>query len=342
MNYTQSVSRIFLALFIMFFMVFGISTTSAKAQETIESDRIAELIDRIQELQAQVKALQEQYAGLQTEIQEVMQLTRTLSTGMSGEDVEELQELLATDTELYPEGLVTGFYGPMTERAIERLQARFGIEQVGNVGPITQRTLNELFKNYRKEQKNIFKAISVEVEDGEDDDEVDFTEYQPGVTNVLICHGPRGNESKKHTIAVGGPAVQVHIEGHGDSFGSCDGDEDGDEDSDEDDGDDDDDDDDDGDDDGDDDESEETTKGEALDAIGDAEAAIGAAQEAIDDALDSGLDVGVAEQLLEDAEVQLADANEAFDDALYEDAEELADDAEDTADEAREEAEDTE
>jgi peptidoglycan hydrolase-like protein with peptidoglycan-binding domain len=94
---------------------------------------MAELLERIQELQAQVKALQELHAGLQAQVQEAIQLTRTLATGMSGEDVRELQELLATDTELYPEGLVTGYYGPMTERAIQKLQARFGIEQVGNV-----------------------------------------------------------------------------------------------------------------------------------------------------------------------------------------------------------------
>lgn len=228
MKHKQSVSRIFLALFMALFMVFGVSTSSASAQETTDSARMAELIQRIQELQAQVKTLQEQYAGLRTEIQEAMQLTRTLASGMSGEDVRALQELLATDAELYPEGLVTGFYGPMTERAIERLQARFGIEQVGTVGPITQRTLNELFKEYRKERGNMFKAVSVEKDDdddGDDDDDIDYSEYQPGVKNILICHTPRGNESKGHTIAVGGPAVQAHLD-HGDTVGRCDDDDD--------------------------------------------------------------------------------------------------------------------
>lgn len=327
MKHTQTAPKILLVLFMALFMVFGVNANSARAQETTDSARMAELIQRIQELQAQVKALQEQYAGLRTEIQEAMQLTRTLASGMSGEDVRALQELLATDAELYPEGLITGFYGPMTERAIERLQARFGIEQVGTVGPITQRTVNELFKNYRKEQKNMFKAVSVESDD-DDDGDIDFSEFQPGVVNVLICHAPGGNLSKGKTIAVGGPAVQAHL-AHGDKIGRCEDDDYDDEDESD-------------DEDEDDDESDETTEGEAEEAIEDAEEAISEAQNAIDDAADNDLDVTVAKQLLEDAEELLSLAKEAFENEEYEEAEELADEAEDLADEAEEEAEDAE
>lgn len=326
MKHTQTVPRIFFALFMALFMVFGVNANSASAQETTDSARMAELIQRIQELQAQVKTLQEQYAGLRTEIQEAMELTRTLASGMSGEDVRALQELLATDTELYPEGLVTGFYGPMTERAIQRLQARFGIEQVGTVGPITQRTVNELFKNYRKEQKNMFKTVSVESDDNDDD--IDFSEFQPGVVNVLICHAPGGDLSKGKTIAVGGPAVQAHL-AHGDKIGRCEDDDSDDEDESDDDKD-------------DEDENDDDDKEEAQEAIEDAEEAISEAQTAIDDAADNDLDVTVAEQLLEDAEELLSLAEEAFDNEEYEEAEELADEAEDLADEAEEEAEDAE
>jgi peptidoglycan hydrolase-like protein with peptidoglycan-binding domain len=317
MTYTQPVARIFLALFITFSVVFGITTSVTNAQQTTNTAQMAELLERIQELQAQIKALQEQQAGLRAQVQEAVQLTRSLARGMSGEDVRALQELLATDNELYPEGLITGFYGPMTERAVQKLQARFGIDQVGTVGPMTQRTLNELFKHDKKERGNALKAVLIELKD---DDNVDFSQFQPGVKNVLICHIPGGNVSKRHTIAVGGPAVQAHL-GHGDTLGRCDT-ENGDDD--------------------DDNEDDQTTRGEAQDAIDDAEDAISDAQDAIDDAEDADLDTEVAEELLAEARELLADAEDAFDDKDYDDAKEFANDAEETADEAREEAEDAE
>lgn len=63
---------------------------------------------------------------------------------MTGEDVKLLQELLATDPEIYPEGLITGFFGLLTENAVKRFQKKAGFEQVGNVGPKTFARLNEL------------------------------------------------------------------------------------------------------------------------------------------------------------------------------------------------------
>ena len=71
-------------------------------------------------------------------------ITSQLDVGDSGEDVTELQTFLAADASLYPEGFVTGYFGPLTEVAVKRLQARYGIEQVGRVGPITMAKLNEL------------------------------------------------------------------------------------------------------------------------------------------------------------------------------------------------------
>lgn len=57
-----------------------------------------------------------------------------------------LQRFLAQDTTLYPEAQVTGFYGPATERAVQRFQVRHGIVSYGDyqatgygrVGPRTR------------------------------------------------------------------------------------------------------------------------------------------------------------------------------------------------------------
>lgn len=68
-------------------------------------------------------------------------ITRTLSAentdAQTGGDVSRLQQFLAADSILYPEGLVTGFYGPATGRAVARYQESKGISQTGSVGPQT-------------------------------------------------------------------------------------------------------------------------------------------------------------------------------------------------------------
>ncbi len=69
-------------------------------------------------------------------------LNRQLDVGMSGTDVSALQSFLAQDRTLYPQGLVTGYYGFLTKAAVSNFQRRNGIESVGRVGPITLAALN--------------------------------------------------------------------------------------------------------------------------------------------------------------------------------------------------------
>jgi len=78
------------------------------------------------------------------EIKETLKLIRQLRIGMSGEDIELLQEILATDPDIYPEGLITGYFGPLTRQAVKRFQRIAGIEQVGVVGPKTLSRINEI------------------------------------------------------------------------------------------------------------------------------------------------------------------------------------------------------
>lgn len=71
-------------------------------------------------------------------------LNRQLEQGMSGPDVSALQTYLAQDSTIYPQGLITGFFGPLTLAAVSNFQARNGIAIVGRVGPITLAAINRL------------------------------------------------------------------------------------------------------------------------------------------------------------------------------------------------------
>ncbi|OGZ45447.1 MAG: hypothetical protein A2756_00310 [Candidatus Ryanbacteria bacterium RIFCSPHIGHO2_01_FULL_48_27] len=70
--------------------------------------------------------------------------TQELQTEDTGDAVIELQAFLATMPEIYPEAKVTGYFGPATKAAVKRLQAKYGLSQVGRVGPATMAKLNEL------------------------------------------------------------------------------------------------------------------------------------------------------------------------------------------------------
>ncbi len=79
-------------------------------------------------------------------------ITSSLAVGSSGAQVTELQSYLKTDVSIYPEGLVTGYYGSLTASAVQRFQCREGIvcsgtaatTGYGRVGPQTRARLNVL------------------------------------------------------------------------------------------------------------------------------------------------------------------------------------------------------
>ncbi|MEK7554991.1 MAG: Calx-beta domain-containing protein [Patescibacteria group bacterium] len=70
--------------------------------------------------------------------------TKPLYRGFSNPEVARLQAVLAANGILYPQGLVTGYYGILTETAVRRFQSKYGIPSVGVVGPITRAKLNFL------------------------------------------------------------------------------------------------------------------------------------------------------------------------------------------------------
>jgi peptidoglycan hydrolase-like protein with peptidoglycan-binding domain len=69
-------------------------------------------------------------------------LYRQLELGVSGADVTALQTFLASDSTLYPQGIISGYFGSLTKSAVMRFQTRNGISPVGRVGPITLAALN--------------------------------------------------------------------------------------------------------------------------------------------------------------------------------------------------------
>jgi hypothetical protein len=65
-----------------------------------------------------------------------------LRRGLSSEEVESLQVFLSQYPDIYPEGLITGYFGALTEKAVKKFQKKYGEDNDGVVGPKTRQMLN--------------------------------------------------------------------------------------------------------------------------------------------------------------------------------------------------------
>jgi peptidoglycan hydrolase-like protein with peptidoglycan-binding domain len=90
--------------------------------------------------------------GAGSQLAHAAALTTTLDFGATGPNVTSLQTYLASDANVYPSGLITGYFGPLTQAGVEMFQAQQGIVSsgtpattgYGRVGPLTLARINSL------------------------------------------------------------------------------------------------------------------------------------------------------------------------------------------------------
>src|SRR3989344_382470 len=148
------------------------------ATSTAQINAISALLQQIQALQSQIDALKASQTTLKVEVAtQFSAFVTSLSLGSRGDAVEALQALLATNASIYPEGLITGYFGKATERALKRLQKENDLEQVGRVGPKTRQLLNRLLKD---------NLIAFEDDDDDEDEDNDDNDNR-GKGNRRLC-----------------------------------------------------------------------------------------------------------------------------------------------------------
>jgi peptidoglycan hydrolase-like protein with peptidoglycan-binding domain len=157
-----------LVLMLALLLVGGAYSSRAEAQTgTTSVAQIQALLAQLKTLQAQIEALQKQQVDLMKQVGETIALTRELRLGMTSDEVKALQAALAADPSIYPEGVVSGFFGPLTEKAVRKFQEKNGLEQVGFVGPRTRGLLNLLLRN---------NSVTLEGDENDDDNDGDRKE----------------------------------------------------------------------------------------------------------------------------------------------------------------------
>jgi len=114
---------------------------SSKTEEQI----IQNLLQRIAELKRQIASLQLQLAMMKTNQSNsyCTVFSGDLYYGMTSPEVKCLQQFLTNlGPNIYPEALVTGYFGPLTQAAVKRYQALQGIITTGYFGPLTRAAAN--------------------------------------------------------------------------------------------------------------------------------------------------------------------------------------------------------
>lgn len=121
----------------------------AQTSTNTQINTIVDLSKKLAELKAQAKVKSDEQDTA------VFNFLSGLRQGSEGDAVKALQTLLAANPDIYPEGLVTGYFGRATERAIKRFQKANNLEQVGRVGPKTLKQLYKLVDKYKIDEDGV-------------------------------------------------------------------------------------------------------------------------------------------------------------------------------------------
>jgi len=115
------------------FVSIGFATPTF-AQTTDVAAQIQALLAQVKALQAQIAQLQGQPASTNACISLSYNLYADQTDARTNGEVTKLQQFLAQDSSIYPAGLITGYFGPMTETAVQHWQARSGVVSSGSPG----------------------------------------------------------------------------------------------------------------------------------------------------------------------------------------------------------------
>ncbi len=192
-----------------------LATPAAAFAQTSSTTSIQALLSQIAALQAQIAAAQQQQNQIMAD------LVSQMKQGSRGDQVKLLQQMLASDPSIYPEGTISGYYGYKTWLAIKRFQKKHGIEQAGYVGPKTLKKLNEIFGkkwNMGSSTNSGSGSNNSGHGNGRDHDD-DDDDRKWGQNKMTICHKPTSERETKYVTA---PSLFGHLN-HGDTMGACSG-----------------------------------------------------------------------------------------------------------------------
>jgi len=123
---------------------YSFTVSIAGSNDQSDQDIVQKLLDQIASLKKQIADLQKAL-GQNGSNSSCVVLNSNLHLGLKNDEVACLQQALKDQGEgIYPEGLVTGYFGSLTKSAVIRFQEKYNIPNTGFVGPLTRQKINQL------------------------------------------------------------------------------------------------------------------------------------------------------------------------------------------------------
>lgn len=130
-KYSNLKARIFSSLSFIFFIIFGLSLIILPLV-ILNNEGSSELVK-------------------QTQASKNTLVSSGLKLGSSGEEVKLLQAILSTDKQIYPSGIVSGYFGELTKQAVINFQSKYNLTQTGEIDQQTADKINEVYGDKNKD-----------------------------------------------------------------------------------------------------------------------------------------------------------------------------------------------
>jgi len=146
----SSLVVVFVLAFVLFVNTAAAQTTTGGANDGLRPnigsvhEIIKSLLERIKTLQGDGASIREVVKTTQQEIRGFIK--SDLRPGVTSDEVKSIQEVLASDPSIYPRGLVTGYFGPLTGEALKKFQEKFNLEATGEMNEETKEAMNALLE----------------------------------------------------------------------------------------------------------------------------------------------------------------------------------------------------
>jgi len=129
----------------LFVFSVNVQTSNEPSRLTQEEALMNELLMQIEQLKAQIAQTQAQILAMRKNIISCASFEKNLFLGLRDKEVSCLQEFLKSQgSDIYPQGIVSGYFGALTKAAVMRFQAKYGILATGYVGPLTRAKINQM------------------------------------------------------------------------------------------------------------------------------------------------------------------------------------------------------
>jgi len=125
-----------------------VAQTSNEPSKAQEEELVKSLLAQIEQLKIQIAKIQAQLLAMGQASVSCSVFQINLYFGLNSSEVGCLQEFLKNQgADIYPQGIVSGYFGFLTKAAVIRFQEKYGINPTGYVGILTRAKINDLLKN---------------------------------------------------------------------------------------------------------------------------------------------------------------------------------------------------